>query len=159
MSWRRVVLGLGLVFAGGVVCGEASLSGLTYLWWVGGGVIAPGAVLVLGSVGLSGRSAPSVLGSSAVSGKGAPVEEQAGPAREEETSAEEGRGAWRLGELLVHYKFISEAQLTAALARQREGNHRRLGEILVEMGLITPAWLTQVLEEQAAWSGGWRVGE
>jgi len=142
MSGRRLALGLGLVFAGGVVCGEASLSGLVYLWWVGGAAIAPGALLVLGSGAMWGGREP--------------VEE---PAADEGGSTEEGRVGWRLGELLVEYKFISEPQLATALARQREGNHRRLGEILVEMGLITPAWLGQVLKEQAAWSGSWRAGE
>ena len=145
MSGRRLVLGLGLVFAGGVVCGEASLSGLMYLWWVGGGVIAPGAVLVLGSGAFWGGREP--------------VEEPAGSTVDEGGSKEGGRGGWRLGELLVEYKFISEPQLATALARQREGSHKRLGEILVETGLITPAWLAQVLKEQAAWSGSWRVGE
>ena len=58
MSGRRLALGLGLVFAGGVVCGEASLSGLVYLWWVGGAAIAPGALLVLGSGALWGRREP-----------------------------------------------------------------------------------------------------
>jgi hypothetical protein len=148
MSWRRLVLGLGLVFAGGVVCGEASLSGLVYLWWVGGAVIAPGALLVLGSGAFWGEREP-------VEEPGARLRQRA----TEATKEEEGRGGWRLGELLVEYKFISEPQLATALARQREGRHRRLGEILVEMGLITPAWLAQVLEEQAAWAGSWRAGE
>jgi hypothetical protein len=138
-----MVLGLGLVFAGGVVCGEASLSGLMYLWWVGGAVLAPGALLVLGSGALSGERGP--------------VEEPVGSTVEGRSAGEQGSGGWRLGELLVEFGFISEPQLATALERQ-EGSHRRLGEILVEMGLITPAWLAQVLKEQAVWSGSWRAG-
>jgi signal transduction histidine kinase len=66
----------------------------------------------------------------------------------------------RFGEYLVTNGDIAEAQLQAALARQREsaaqGAHKTIGQILLEMGLVTReqldrASLRQVQQLQAAY--------
>lgn len=51
-----------------------------------------------------------------------------------------------LGRLAVHYKLISQEQLSQALADQ--GDHARLGEHLVERGLIQPKQLDRLLQIQ-----------
>ena len=45
----------------------------------------------------------------------------------------------RLGEVLVEYGYITEAQVEQALAYQKQHKDKRLGEALIEMGLITEA--------------------
>jgi hypothetical protein len=52
-----------------------------------------------------------------------------------------------LGQMLVNYKLISEADLNRALDRQRQ-TRQRLGKVLVDMKLVTHAQVAQVLEEQ-----------
>ena len=51
----------------------------------------------------------------------------------------------RLGEVLVEYGYISEAQVAQALALQKENKGKRLGEVLIEMGAITEAQLLSAL--------------
>jgi hypothetical protein len=68
-------------------------------------------------------------------------------------SAYEPGGEWDwaaappLGQMLVNYKLITEADLTRALERQRR-KRQRLGKVLVDMKLVTHAQVAQVLEEQ-----------
>jgi hypothetical protein len=52
-----------------------------------------------------------------------------------------------LGQMLVNYNLISEADLNRALDRQRQ-TRQRLGKVLVDMKLVTHAQVAQVLEEQ-----------
>jgi len=53
----------------------------------------------------------------------------------------------KLGEMLLRYGLVSEADLEKALERQRQCG-KRLGQVLVEMELMTDAQVAQVLEEQ-----------
>jgi tetratricopeptide (TPR) repeat protein len=66
--------------------------------------------------------------------------------------SDEPRPVPRLGEYLLDYKFISQEQLTAALAAQsaavNAGFARRLGDILVEQGSLTEDRLNFALREQ-----------
>jgi len=56
-------------------------------------------------------------------------------------------GEFRLGELLVQQKLVSEAQLSAALARQRMDKDRvPLGQILVSQKLLTHRQLDTILD-------------
>ena len=52
-----------------------------------------------------------------------------------------------LGQMLVSYHLITEADLNRALDRQRK-TRKRLGKTLVEMGVITFQQVAEVLEEQ-----------
>lgn len=54
----------------------------------------------------------------------------------------------RLGEVLVEYGYISEAQVQQALALQKENKGKRLGEVLIEMGAITEAQLLSALGQK-----------
>ena len=53
----------------------------------------------------------------------------------------------RLGDMLVSYGILTQADLDRALAYQ-QGTGKRLGQILVELDLVTHAQVAQVLEEQ-----------
>ncbi len=83
-----------------------------------------------------------------------PVPEQGGPeVGGPEQEAEPGQvpngGAPPLGEMLVNYGLISQANLQKALARQKK-RKKRLGQILVEMRLVTLDQVLSVLEEQTS---------
>ncbi|ADU26360.1 GspE/PulE family protein [Ethanoligenens harbinense] len=51
----------------------------------------------------------------------------------------------RIGEMLLEENLITQAQLDAALARKKEGDHNKLGDILVEMGSVSEKELTRML--------------
>lgn len=54
-----------------------------------------------------------------------------------------------LGRIALHYKLVTQEQLTAAAARQDDdGGTRRLGEILIQMGVLTPGQLDKLLAIQ-----------
>jgi len=53
----------------------------------------------------------------------------------------------RIGDMLVAAGFVTEAQVSEALARQQETG-RRLGAELIEMGFVTEVQFTQVLSNQ-----------
>jgi hypothetical protein len=53
----------------------------------------------------------------------------------------------KLGQILLRKQWISPAQLSQALTKQRLTN-QRLGEVLVEEGLISPQQLNIALKEQ-----------
>lgn len=56
---------------------------------------------------------------------------------------------WRLGDLLVSSKVITEEQLGFALAKQKEdGQNKRLGTVLIESGIITENQLIETLQIQ-----------
>ena len=54
----------------------------------------------------------------------------------------------RLGEVLVEYGYITEAQVEQALAYQKQHKDKRLGEALIEMGLITEAQMLSALAQK-----------
>lgn len=58
----------------------------------------------------------------------------------------------RLGQFLLEYKFVTEAQLKTALRLQqvaeRTGSNRRLGELLLEQGAISEERLNFAVREQ-----------
>jgi hypothetical protein len=51
-----------------------------------------------------------------------------------------------LGQVLIHYGKITEAQLQAAMEVQRNSRGGRLGQILVAQGILQPADVVEVLE-------------
>lgn len=53
----------------------------------------------------------------------------------------------RIGDMLVAAGFVSEAQVTEALASQKQSG-RRLGKELVELGFVSELQLTQILSNQ-----------
>ena len=55
----------------------------------------------------------------------------------------------RLGDILIEQGFVTQEQLTHALALQKESNYaKKLGEIFIEEGLISEKELATVLAEQ-----------
>jgi len=55
----------------------------------------------------------------------------------------------RIGDILIEQGFISQEQLSSALAIQKESNYaKKLGEIFIEEGLISEKELALVLSEQ-----------
>lgn len=81
--------------------------------------------------------------------------EHTAPVEEEVQIDEPGdaeRPVPRLGRYLLDYKFITEAQLKAALLAQRHatqaGETKRLGDILVEQGALTIDKLETALADQ-----------
>ena len=63
-------------------------------------------------------------------------------------SSRNTQGRERLGQVLLNMGFISQDQLEAALAIQRQKPFLRVGEILYGLQFITFAQIEQVLEEQ-----------
>jgi hypothetical protein len=59
------------------------------------------------------------------------------------------QSALRLGEMLMNYGLLSEADLRKALSRQQKSG-KRLGQVMLQMKLITPHQLLEVVEEQAS---------
>jgi len=51
-----------------------------------------------------------------------------------------------LGQVLIHYGKITEAQLQAAMEAQRTSGGGRLGQILVAQGVVQPTDVVEVLE-------------
>jgi hypothetical protein len=68
-------------------------------------------------------------------------------------AADESRPVPRLGQYLLDFKFVTPAQLQAALFAQRRaraaGQDRRLGDILLEQGAISAERLNFAVREQA----------
>jgi hypothetical protein len=84
-----------------------------------------------------------------VLGPAAAGPEPDGAEQEEQPQRVPTDGAPPLGEMLVSYGLITEANLQKALARQRKRG-RRLGQVLVEMRLVTLDQVLAVLEEQTS---------
>jgi tetratricopeptide (TPR) repeat protein len=85
----------------------------------------------------------------------APDNLQTSPPAAEVTIFEPGdeeRPVPRLGQYLLDYKFITEAQLRFALTTQRQATHagltKRLGDVLVEQGALTEERLNFAVREQ-----------
>ena len=118
----------------GYLLGLLSGAVLGYSWAEGGGVI----VSVVGLL-------VAVLGALVVLyglTRARPPEPAYEPAGEWDWTA-----APPLGQMLLNYKLITEADLNRALDRQRR-KRQRLGKVLVDMKLVTHAQVAQVLEEQ-----------
>ena len=56
---------------------------------------------------------------------------------------------WRLGDLLVSSKVITEEQLQIALAKQKEPAYqgKRLGTVMIESGIITENQLIETITD------------
>ena len=61
-----------------------------------------------------------------------------------------GRGAVRVGQLLVDLGLVTTLEVARAVAAQRDGDPRRLGEILVAQGACTTDTLEQMLRTHGA---------
>ena len=51
-----------------------------------------------------------------------------------------------LGQVLIHYGKINEAQLQAAMEVQRKGSGRRLGQILVQQSVLRDEEVAEILK-------------
>jgi hypothetical protein len=141
MFWGRLCSGFLLGAVGGTVLGYAVCGAGLILWPIG--------ILTLLLGGLT-----------TVSALVRPRHAELDPGPEPGWDATK---APRLGQMLVSYGLISEADLDRALARQ-EKSGRRLGQVMVEMKLVTHAQLAEVLEEQLSrregrllWGAGGRL--
>lgn len=54
----------------------------------------------------------------------------------------------KIGDLLIEYGYISNEQLNAALAFQRENKGRRIGDVLIELGYISERQMLQALAQR-----------
>lgn len=128
MKWYQLGLACALGLLGGVVLGETWEDGDILLLLVGALILILGVLVVLDVVRRWHRIhiRPSTVVDSDL--EAAPL----------------------LGQMLVNYRLISEADLAAALGHQ-EKSGERLGRVLVRMGLVTSAQLADVLEEQLSW--------
>jgi hypothetical protein len=130
MRWLRVSLGLVLAVTSGVVLG--------YGWAEGDALLSPLGTLTL------------ILG--ALTALSALLTPRRVDQRPEQASDEEASGAPPLGQMLVNYGLITEADLERAL-QQHDRKGKRLGRVLVAMGLVTHAQIAEVLEEQLSRRG------
>jgi hypothetical protein len=118
-------LGLLLGLMAGTVIGYGLSEGDWPLWVAGLLTCELGALIVLYSVRRSGD-----------------LHDQAASRQDRDVPA-----GLLIGQMLVNYGLITEADLGRALARQARTN-KRLGSILVDMRVITYRKLVDVLEEQ-----------
>ncbi len=138
MAWGYLSLGLLLFAMAGVVIASAMYDGGPLLWATG--ILA----FLLG----------------ALSTAAAAFEPRRPRVEPESSTTWNPTAAPRLGEMLVNYGVISEADLDKALERQSDSG-KRLGQVLVEMELVTHAQVAEVLEEQLSRREGrllWGVG-
>jgi hypothetical protein len=127
MRWGRLIFGFALGVTGGICLGYAVWRGGATLWALGLLSLALGVVSTLCAVYRFGPARTEPLDSTSWNASAAPP----------------------LGQMLMNYGLISEADLEKALARQRK-EKKRLGQILVSMGLVTYAQVAEVLEEQVS---------
>jgi hypothetical protein len=125
MRWIHVSLGILLFLAAGLLIACAVYDGGTTLWAMAG------LSLVLGGL----------TAAIALPRRGRPAAEP------ESTICWDSAAAPPLGQMLVNYGLISEADLNAALSVQQQTG-RRLGQTLVAMKLVTHEQVAEVLEEQ-----------
>ncbi len=143
MHLARLGTGLVLCAAAGVVIGGALAGKEAALWTIGVLALLLGALSTLAAVLRPGR-----------------------PKVEPESGTEwNAAAAPQLGEMLVSYGLISQADLARALEEQK-GTTKRLGRVLAEMELVTHAQIAEVLEEQLSrregrllWGAGQRLVE
>jgi len=117
VAWGRVATGFGLAIAAGADFGCAWAGGQTLLWWLGAAALVAGSVLMILGVYASRRPADMLLGALLVYKYQAVTEEQL-----EQALAEQGhqRGKKRrLGQILVDLGYLTQSQLSEALAYQR----------------------------------------
>jgi len=140
MRWSRLVTGLALAAASGLVLGGAWAVADGLRWWAGGLMLLTGVLF-----SLSAFHAPQEVS------RGLP---SAPPRERLQTQA----AVPLLGEMLVSQAMVSGDHLRKALESQR-GTRKRVGEILVQMGAISQGELARVLDEQGALRTGaflWR---
>jgi len=141
MRWIRLKLGLLLVVTAGLVLGYGWADGDALLWHVGTVALILGVLTAL-SAFLRLRRADQ---------------------RPDWVPEGDALGAPLLGQMLLHYRLIREADLERAL-EQHAKTGKRLGRVVVEMGMATSAQVAEVLEEQLSRRGlglakdGERVG-
>lgn len=123
MQWRGLTLGFLLGIMAGVVLGYAWAERGPLLWLIGALVLLLGVLSTIWSL----RASHSLS-----LGPMPDLDPQAAP---------------MLGQMLVNYGLISEADLSRALERQ-ERTGKRLGKVLVSMRLVTHAQIAEALEEQ-----------
>jgi hypothetical protein len=130
MRWTRLKLGLLLAVTAGMVLRYGWADRDALLWHVGTVALMLGVLTVL-SAFLGPRR----------------VDE-----RPDRVPEGEALGAPLLGQMLLHYRLISEADLERAL-EQHARTGKRLGRVVVEMGMATSAQVAEVLEEQLSRRG------
>ncbi len=125
MKWYQLGLACALGLVGGIVLGDTWENGDTLLLLAGALMLILGVLAVLHLVRRWRRVyiRPSTVVDSDL--EAAPL----------------------LGQMLLNYRLISEADLATAL-EHHEKSGERLGRVLVRMGLVTSAQLADVLEEQ-----------
>jgi hypothetical protein len=128
VSWGYLCLALLLFVAGGLLIGFAVYDGGAVAWAMA--ILVP----MLGVLVMAAR-----------------MLRESRPRKVKPESSVEWREAAAppLGQMLVNYGLMTEADLTKALERQK-GDKKRLGKVLVEMGLVTHAQVAEVLEEQVS---------
>lgn len=125
MSWGYLLLALLLFVAGGLLIGSAVYDGGAAAWAMA--ILVPMLGVLVMTARMLRESRPSVRPESNIEWR-----EAAAPP---------------LGQMLVNYGLMTEADLAKALERQKK-DKKRLGRVLVEMGLVTHAQVAEVLEEQ-----------
>ena len=136
MRWVRLNLGLLLAATAGMVLRYGRVDGDVLLWHVGTIALILGVLTAL-SAFLKPRG----------------VDQHPNRAPEGDAS-----GAPLLGQMLVHYRLITEAELERAL-EQHARTGKRLGRVVVEMGMATSAQVAEVLEEQLSRRGLAVIGD
>ncbi len=141
MRWSRLTLGFILAIMGGVTLGSAFHGGAGTLWATGTLTLLLAVLSTLWAIRRGPRP-------------------QYGDADSPDWNA---AAAPPLGEMLVNYGLLSEADLDRALKQQKQ-TKKRLGQVLVKMGLVTYAQVAEVLEEQLSrregrllWGSGQRL--
>ncbi len=139
MSWSQLSVGFLVFIVAGLLIACAVYEGSVSVWTTGILVVLLGALTTLAAFLRPRRRG----------------------VEPESTAGWNEAAAPRLGQMLVDYGLVTEADLSRALARQSETKNR-LAQTLVEMGLVTHAQVAEVLEEQLSRREGrllWGVGE
>ena len=126
MSWGHLCLAVLLLVAGGLLIGFAIYDGGAAAWAMA--ILVP----TLGVLVMAARMLR---------------EKRPRKAKPESSAGWSETAAPPLGQMLVSYGLVTEADLTKALERQQK-EKKRLGRVLVEMRLVTHAQVAEVLEEQ-----------
>ena len=138
MTWLRLMSGLLLGAAGGVVLATGLTASGSAVWsCIGGLTVVLGIGLIASAVRRPACRADRF------------------PDPKEQESPDDARRLPLSGEMLVQrYHLITQSQLQQALKRRRE--HQFPGKVLVEMGMISAEQLREVLSDQAAYGDPWR---
>jgi len=148
LGWRRLVAGLALSAAAGVILGQAWTSSDASWWWLGATTLLSAALMVL-SAFYAKTDPPADIVRAAL-----PDAVQA----EQERIQERWEIEPMLGEILVQNGVITSSELLKGLARQ-SGTGLLLGEVLVDMRLVSLDQLEEALGEQSAWRDARRFAQ